>query len=274
MQAPSKRIITLITCALIIVIAIGVNKFWPQSAESALVSPAYSAPDITKINAIKNGINGTEFLQSYATSSAATSTDNTPATLSRDIARSLFANTAYLDSSNSLDDASKEALVQNAINQIQNSFTYKEYSAEGLRYIDNADKDAIKAYASKFATLQIGMLLIMQNNVSKIETDLGVLGKIYAQEAEALYELKVPRDLAAAHLEIVNNFSRSAAAFAAFANKNDPLAIPLAMKAYQTAAAEQESLLGQIAQFIKSNDIIFTSNEAGGYWNAFGISTE
>lgn len=270
MQAPSKKIITMIVSAIIVVGAVGANKFWPSTGETPLITPTFDTPKIAGGKGPQGNINATAFLQSIATSSAATTTDNTPASPSRDVARSLFANTTYMENSNALDDTSKAALVQNAINQLQSSFAFKQYDATGLKYISNENQLTVKKYASDFATLQIGMILVMQTNVSKIESDLSVLAGIYAEQAKALYELKVPKDLAETHLEIVNNFSKSAAAFYAFQNhKSDPLVVPLAMRSYQEAAAEQDLLLKQVAQFIASNGIIFASDEAGGYWNAF-----
>lgn len=268
MQAPSKKIILLIASAIIVVGAVGANKFWPESNTEPLIIPSYSAPDVAK--APEDSIDGTAFLQSFATSSAATSTDKTPATPSREIARALFANTAYIENSNQLDDTSKAALVQNAVNQIQNAFKYKQYDLVGLGVISNENDLTIRAYAKSFAEQQIGMIYLMQSNVAKIETDLSILADIYAQQADALYAIKAPKVLAETHLQIVNNFSKSAAAFYAFqGHKDDPLIVPIAMREYQVASAEQEVLLKQVAQFISSNGIIFASDEVGAYWNAF-----
>jgi hypothetical protein len=72
----------------------------------------------------------------------------------------------------------------------------------------------------------------------------------------------------------VNNFSKVASAFKSFGSeKDDPLGIPVAVKIYQDASTEQDTLLSEVAQFIASSGIIFTSNEAGGYWNSFGAGS-
>ncbi len=269
MQAPSKRISVLIISASIVVIAVGVNKFWPHTDRENLVTPGYEA--MTPGSQKEGSINATAFLQGMISGiDAPTTTDETPATVSRDVAHSIFANTAYMDEKGALDNTSKEAIVADALSQLQQAFVYKIYSAEGLSYLPTETPEQIRDYATNFAILQISMIVNMQKDVAKIEADLGVLGNIYAKEAKDLYELKIPRSLASNHLKIVNNFSRGAAAFKAFANsKNDPLVVPVAMRTYQDAGAEQDTLLRQMAQFFKSSGIIFSKEEVTGYWNAF-----
>lgn len=205
-----------------------------------------------------------------ASTTATTGTDSEPATLSEGIARSLFANTVYLSNNDQMTDENKNALVSDFVNQIANSFSFKEYPANGLSYTSAQDPETIKAYASKFATLQVGMILQMQINVSAIQNDISVMAKIYEKEADDLYRLKVPQEIADTHLQVINNFSKAAAAFRAIVNqKTDPLQVPIAISVYQAAAAEQDTLMLQIAQFIKANGIIFSKDEIGGYWNAF-----
>ena len=271
MQAPSKKIITLIAFAVIVVGAVGINKFWPSPTGITVVSPEYNAAPASAGAALPlpKGIDGTAFLQSFATSSEATTTDDTPDTASREIARALFANAVYLENSNSLDNTGKEALVANAISQIQNSFTYRQYDASGISY-ENENLDAIRQYATSFATQQISMIVEMQLRVGEIQQDLGTLGEIYAKQADAIYAIPVTATLAETHLAIVNDFSKAAAAFRAFGNeKNDPLLLPVAIGVYDSAATELEKLLRSVAQYMTVNGIIFTSAEAGGYWNAF-----
>ena len=111
----------------------------------------------------------------------------------------------------------------------------------------------------------------MQKNISKIESNIGVLGEIYAKQAVDLYSLDVPKSLVDIHTELTNNFSKAAAVFEVIKNeKTDPLKLPFAIKTYQEIIASQPVLLRQIAQFIKDNGIIFTNGETGRYWEAFG----
>jgi len=206
----------------------------------------------------------------FSASSTESSASSEPETLSEGIARSLFANTVYLSNSDQMTNENKDALVFDFVTQIANSFTYKEYTADGLSYTSLQDTETVKTYASQFATLQLGMIIQMQNNVSAIQNDIGVMAKIYEKEADDLYRIKVPEEIADVHLQIINNFSKAAAAFRAIVNqKTDPLQVPIAISVYQAAATEMDALMAQVAQFIRANGIIFSKNEIGGYWNAF-----
>ena len=270
MLSPSKRIISLIVFAVIIVGAVAANKFWPSKNDTALVIPEYSA-NSTGLKAATGDVNATAYLQSLIKAEdVATTTDETPDTPSRKIARSMFANTAMMNENGILNDTSKEAILNDALSQIQKAFSYKEYGAEGLSYLPNESEANLKLYGTKFAEAEINTIVDMQKNVTAIQSDLSVLGTIYAKYADIIYKIRIPQSMAENHLRIVNNLSKGGAAFNAFANsKNDPLVVPVAMRSYQDATTEQDALLRQVAQFLKSNGIIFTKDEAGGYWNAF-----
>ncbi len=200
---------------------------------------------------------------------ATTTKSSEPESVSDTVARNLFANAVYMSNSGEITEESKQSLVNDLISGIQKSFTFKEYPANGLVTITDENQDKLRFYASSFATLQVGMILQMQKNISKIESDMGVLGEIYSKQASDLYALQVPASIKDIHLQIVNNYSKGEAVFEAVANeKKDPMKLPFAMKVYQEIIVAQPALVRQIAQYIKNNGIIFTSNEVGGYWNA------
>jgi hypothetical protein len=231
------------------------------------VTPSY---DTSKAIASADQFNASEFLQAIATTTEATTTDPTPDSPSKRISQSIFANVAYLEQNGSIDDNAKQAIVDNAIDQIQDSFSFKQYDVAGLKVISNENDSTLRAYGSQFASHQVSMILTMQKRVGEIENDISVMADIYAKEAENLYELQVPAALVDTHMQIVNDFSRSAAAFRAIANeKKDPLQVPIAMSVYQTANEQSASLMTKIATYLRANGIIYSKSEAGAYWNAF-----
>lgn len=200
----------------------------------------------------------------------ATTTDEKAKTISQSVARNLFANAVYLSNTGSVNEENKAALVDNLVSGIQNSFTYNQYDAQKLLLITNENEETYKFYSSSFATLQISMLLRMQKEVNKPDFTIGNLSPIYKNQAETLFALRVPKELFDIHLQIVNNYSKAAAVFEAISKeKEDPLKLPFAIKVYQDIMLEQPFLIRKVAQFVKDNGIIFTSNEVGGYWNAF-----
>ncbi len=275
---PSRRILALIVIASIAIILLAIGKFYKPAAKSPLINIGYSATSTTRADNValldENG-NGTADWKEMLladTEESASSTENAPKTLSEGMARSIFASAVYLSQNGQKDisDDDKSALVDNLIEKIQSSFEYKEYSEGGLATFDGSDSLMLRKYANEFATLQVGMILQMNKNIPKIEQNVGVLAEIYDKQAKDLFAIKVPRQVADLHIEIVNNFSRAAAAFDAISHeKDDPLKLPLAITSYQKASTDQEILMQQVARFLRDNGIIFNKKEIGGFWNAF-----
>lgn len=279
-QKPSRRIIILLSLATLFIAFLFYRRFWHKAPDSIpLVNVSYEAASnadekftINGIDENKNDVpDWKEMLLASTTSEE--SKDDAPKTLSDNVARTLFANVVYLtqNGQQNLSEGDQAALVGDMVDKLQNSFVYKVYTANDLRIDQSSSVASVRLYAITLASYQLNLILDMQKNVDLIQSDLGVLGEIYAKQANYVAAIKVPKELADTHLQIVNNFSRSAAAFEAFSKeKEDPILIPIAMRAYQDASTEQELLLKQEAQFFKDNGIIFSQTEVGNYWNAFG----
>jgi hypothetical protein len=193
-----------------------------------------------------------------------------PESMSDAVARKIFSTLAYVSGDTPLTEDSQQNIINDVMSQIQTSFTYKEYPLSGLSFIDKETSQTLRFYGDIFASLQVQMILSMGKNVTQIQNDFSILAQIYQKQADDLYTIKVPKEMAEVHLNVVNNFSKSAAVYMAIHNeKKDPLTLPFAVNIYQQATAEQETSLAKIARFLKNNDIIYTSEEAGGYWNLF-----
>ncbi|MDB5204547.1 MAG: hypothetical protein JWP09_575 [Candidatus Taylorbacteria bacterium] len=190
--------------------------------------------------------------------------------MSDEVSRKIFSTLAYVSSDTPLTQDSQQNIIDDVMGQIQTSFKYKEYPESGLSYIDKETPETIKFYGDIFASLQVKLILDMGKNVTAIQGDFSVLAKMYQKQADNLYTIKVPKEMSEEHLDVVNNFSKSAAVYMAIANeKKDPLALPFAVSTYQKAAADQLTSLTKVANFLKNNGIVYTSDEAGGYWNTF-----
>jgi len=281
---PSKKIIILIVVAAAAIVGMLLNKFWPFGEKPAgviqnIVTPGYEATsfkgDASFIDADDDGIQ--DWRQQLldgdaATLEAASTTDNAPKTVSESVARSLFANAVYLSNNGEKDitESDQNALAESLVTELQKAFVYKEYTSAGLAITTGASKEDIRIYATNFATFQINTILTMQKRMKDITGDISILADIYAKEALYLYNVKVPLEVAASHLKIVNNFSKVAAALKVIANqKEDPLQVPLAIRVYQDAETSQSIEISNIADFISKSGIIFTKNDAGVYWSAF-----
>jgi hypothetical protein len=200
-----------------------------------------------------------------------TSTDDGDAkTVSESISRKLFSSTVYLSESGLLTDVAQQSLIADVMQDLQDSFRYKKYPLEGLTYIETDTPATLRFYGDIFASLQIKMVLDMSKKVNKIQKDFNILADIYQKQADNLFTIKVPKDIADKHIEVINNFSRSASVYRAIANeKEDPLVLPLAVKTYEQALVDQANLMSAIADYLRVRGIIYTKEEAGDYWNSF-----
>jgi len=277
---PSRKIIILAVIAGLFITALVVNKFWKSGEASALQNIGYSTTGVTgDIAAIDLNEDGTpdwkEMLLSSTEDGSASSTDNEPKTLTESVARDLFATTVYLtqNGQNELAEGDQSAVIDGLIGKLQNAFVYKQYTADGLK-IDRVDTtESVRTYATTLAAYQVNLILEMQGSANDLQRDIGILGDIYAKHAEYLYAIKVPSPIAETHLKIVNNFSKSAASFEAFRReKEDPILVPLGLRAYQDASTDLEFYLRQLAQYFRDNGILFTQNEIGTYWDAFATA--
>ncbi len=188
---------------------------------------------------------------------------NTDVTISEEVSKNLFANAVYLSNNDGVTEENVATLVDNLINGVQDTFTFKEYMLSDLPVIQNPTKDDLRFFASTYTTLQIALLEKLAVN-----TEPEAMAKIYNDHAKSLYMLKTPSTIGGTQLQAINNFSKVSAVFDAMSKqKEDPLKLPLAVRAYQDAAAEQPELIKVIGEYLNKNDIINSlDGTAKNYW--------
>ncbi len=275
---PSRKILILAISAAIVITLLLVNKFWGKGGDLKSLQNISFDTSVTDTNALalmdenKDGTPDWKEMLLTSPDTATSSENSEPKTLSEGVARKLLANAVYLSNNGEKEISEEDTnnLVNSLVGELQSSMEYKQYVSANLSVKSNPTVDEIRDYGTKLAKLQLSMIIEMNQRIGAIQGDVGVLGKIYAKQADNLFAMTVPEGIAETHLRAVNNFSRAATAFEAFANeKNDPIKLPFAIQLYKGATADQAVALSGIAEFFKESGIIFTSNELGGYWNAF-----
>lgn len=220
-----------------------------------------------------NKIDSTIDTNANDTGANSSSTPDKPLTSTDVLAETLFSKYMALKSASpdgTISDSDQTDLVNNLASSAQNDFTFVQYNRNGLQVFSGEEKEKLRFYASSFATLQTNFLNDLQDNKAAIEKNMSVASKLYANLATSLYALEVPQAISTEHLIIVNNLSIASAAFEAFAKfKSDPLPSSTAVNAYKQASALQDVALSKIAEYLRKNDIIFTPDEVGYFWNDF-----
>lgn len=167
-------------------------------------------------------------------------------------------------------EEAKNLLVENLVSTTENSFLFRQFTRGKMEVFSGEEKNNIRFYASSFATLQLNFLIAISKNELAIRRDPSVAARLYENLAVSLYLLKVPQAISTDHLIVVNNMSIASAAFDAFGKfKEDPLLTTPALNAYRRAGELQDIALANISEYLRKNDIIFTEDEAGSFWNDF-----
>ena len=186
-----------------------------------------------------------------------------------ELGKNLLTQLLYLKNNESLTLEAKEKMLADLTVFAAGSFKYKVYKKETMLFIDNMSLDQLKVYASDFATIQINLIANISRYGDAIVEDINVLSDIYTQTAKQLSEIAIPRELADIHTNIVNNYSIVAKATESFKEDSDSATKTFAIGAYQQAQANQMQSLQIIANYLRQNGILFTSDEMGIYWSNF-----
>lgn len=264
---PSKKITFLIVVVILVIAVAGIHRYQSTIVKSiSIVDAEYVAPETI----LESSLSSLVPWEYYST--ATSSLTGYRESVSKQVAKELYANSTYLSQDGELSDAEQKILADSLVAKIEKSLDYKEYKQSGLRIISDENKEKDKIYGTQVAAFQIEMLSAMKKKQKEIVKDLSILADIYDIQAKYLYAVEVPRELVGPHLQIVNNYSISASALRTVVDfKSDPVLVPIALRAHQSAAYSQTSSLQKIADFLKANGIIYKTNEAGGYWNIFYI---
>lgn len=170
------------------------------------------------------------------------------------------------------DPDSTSSLVGSMTDQALSTFSFREYNKTGLVIFPTSDKDSVRFYASSFALIYLDFLKKIQavTNSIKTDADLANLSRVYADFAEALYQMKIPGQIVNEHLAILNDISIQSSAFVSLSKfKEDPVPALSALKAYKTAGENQSLSLSTIGTFLRNNDIIFTDGIEANFWKNF-----
>ncbi|MEI6479199.1 MAG: hypothetical protein WCO18_02795 [bacterium] len=276
-QAPSKKIISLIIVCLAIIIGIlVVNRKDAFTGNSSL---SYEVKDINTYNTDNASTTDSQSLNDLLgiTDQASNSTDSADASstnVSDLLARSLLSGLVSLSQNGDTSSDSEQNLATGLADQASQTFTYTEYTPDNLKIVSAPTKDSITFYASAVADVQNNILIGLANeSADPANIKLKNITKVYKNAADTLYDLPVPIDLAASAINIINNYSIVSSVYADLDNSSkDPVLATIALKYFQDAAKSQRNNIIAMANYFRDNGIIFSSDDTGSYWNDFVTS--
>jgi len=195
--------------------------------------------------------------------------DFVPGTLSDNLSKNLASNYLTLKQSGDLSEESQVELINSITNDIA-EITEEEikYTISDVHIVTNS-KENIKQYGNDFGQLQMKYATILAN--LDIENDseyINAFAKAYLEFSLELLKINVPESISKTHLQITNNlYNTNVSIIELDKYKEDPVRALLAIKKSQKVETQQPQLYVTLAEYFKSNAIIFNENESGKIWN-------
>jgi hypothetical protein len=196
-------------------------------------------------------------------------------TLSESISSAFVSNYLLLKENNAFDKEMSEKLAeQTALNIAASTEIKSVYSKSNLSIFSDKNKDKIKKYGNNFANIFIDMLATLANTEesdSKTEQEyLEKIAAVYVFFGEEMLKIEVPEEIANYHLNFSNNLNILGIALLKL-NKadDDPIDGIFTAGQFQEASEEQQVIMQEIANYFRSNGIIFSDQESGTMWNNF-----
>ncbi|MBU6431007.1 hypothetical protein KGQ29_01380 [Patescibacteria group bacterium] len=196
------------------------------------------------------------------------------------LGKKLFAEYINLKQSRNLNDDSINKAMMNLVSEIRNKDTVTYYFVKDLKTFPDSDKLSVKKYGNSFAMIRNKYdSLYMQNPVVGSEDPAGITSPeftrgvarasdLYLKMTQELSKLQVPKGLADAHTEILNDYRASAEGLKGFGSLgNDPIVAMIGLQKHSDAASKENNLLRSIADYFLKNGIIFSEEESGNFWN-------
>lgn len=146
-----------------------------------------------------------------------------------------------------------------------------KYSMFNVRTFSDTDKNAVKNYGNEFA-------LIVEEYYNRFPTikeqdSLKYIARFagtYAEYAEALSKIRIPRGALNQHLEFINNLHKINLAILKLAEiEDDPVLSFLVLTQYNQIRESQPQILLKISKYLELNDIIFSDDEPGLMWSNY-----
>jgi hypothetical protein len=186
-------------------------------------------------------------------------------TLTSKFAIELFSNFAQMQKSGGgqLTQEQSQRLTQGLVLEAQQSASLPNiYNSNSLNTFNDLDKEKLKQYGNSLIEVQ---LKEMENYLAGPNPeDIKSISKMYKDMAFKLFLIPTPATIKDLHVKYVNNISKIGLFMEETTQANkDPMAVLLLLPEYEKIRKDQDLLTSQIANFLKTNGIIYAQGEYG-----------
>ncbi|MEI8061850.1 MAG: hypothetical protein WCG97_00945 [bacterium] len=187
------------------------------------------------------------------------------------VTKKIFSGYMYAQQTDGVTDQSTADVTSVVMGQInQSDLPQPEFLANQVHFFVPTSKDQIKQYGNNLADVIVQNYQIVANNKEKYANNLTEMAKIYSQIGYNIMKVKAPIEMNVEQSSLANSFVLASEGMKMVAlQETDPVKSLLGLKTVKEVGQSQSQVLINISQYFKKNDIIFSTNDSGAFWNQF-----
>ncbi len=195
----------------------------------------------------------------------------TPGTLTDKVSVDLFQQYILLKKQGTLTAEEETKMLENiSKNAVEQSSLTKKYTDKDISVVGST-KQSIAAYAERVAQIATDTFILMDSykNLGDI-VYLQKVGEAYIQYADSLSNVSVPDVSKDIHLVLINHIYQTGIFFEKLAGaEKDPVASIVITTQYRASEVSEVELYTTLANYFKSNGIIFDTDSTKNFWQKF-----
>jgi hypothetical protein len=273
LKLPSLKITTLaLVCLIVLATVIYIN-----------VIPHNNSNQVQSLNlSVENSTTtGSPLAQLKSKISQNQASTSDSQTVTSQISQNFAQNYLNLKSAGQLSTSSVSDLIQNIATtphatssialSLRDISTFSDRDVEKVHNFGNATAKAVLKYYSilKISPLELLNQAQTSGNTSTFQAEITPIANAYRSLALDLVKIPAPANLAADYLDTMNGYLALSDDVANMsASFRDPVRGFAGLNNYQADLPNQAYLLKNIADYFKTNAILFSNTEAGGIWSS------
>ena len=263
---PSRKIIYLAVAAILVIVVAFIYKYHGAEGVLGEKSLTYEASQ-TPVPCPEDQLTPGNPCVNEAIKTVVEEDSGDRGNLTKNLSKSFF--TSYLNAQDETGDVSTDdrlSIIQSSLSTTPSSTVPVKYILGSLDITDSPNQAEIRAYGNEFAQIyRDNLAAYVSLNTPTYEES----ANYYKNLAEALSRVKVPQAMAETHLNILNSYNQMYVALLDLDNYDeDPLKGFYAMVSFRNNQNILPTFLAKMANYFKSNGIIFSKSEPGSFWNS------
>jgi hypothetical protein len=187
------------------------------------------------------------------------------------LTKTIFTGYQYAQQADGVTDDSVSQVNDAVFSQIKTSdIPQGDFLLSQVRVFVPKTKSELRDYGNSLADIIVSNYQLIADNPDKYLDNLTNLSKIYNKIGSTIILQKSPIAMQTTQLNLANSYNLTGKGMDMVADQNkDPVKAMLGLKTVKELNTYQIEMLINIANYLNNNDIIFTSNEPGFFWNQY-----